>query len=232
MIVRLSKTLLAACALTLAAPAMADPLQDRVLAGMRGTDTADVALTATTSIERSGATTQEIVTRYDPRAPTGRRWTVARFAGRAPTPKENTQVLKAANGTPMPAYARLARWFGAPATRVAQRPGAVTYRFARLPDGALKIGSHDASADTVADVVVNTGGPAPFVERVRFSSARAFRMMMVARVERYAFTSSYALLPDGRAFPTGTDAEIAGSMMGKAGVFRTRTRYTDLRPTR
>ena len=232
MILHPGKTLLATCALTFAVPANADPLQDRVLATMRRTDTADVALTATTSIERSGAATQEIVTRYDPRAATGRRWTVARMNGRAPTAKESTQVLKAANGTPMPSYARLARWFGAPATRVAQRPGAVTYRFARLPAGALKIGSHDASADTVADVVVNTAGPTPFVERVRFGSARPFRMMLVARVERYAFTSSYAPLADGRAFPTGTDAEIAGSMMGKGGMFKTRTRYTDLRPTR
>lgn len=219
-------------ALLVTAPATADPLQDQVLAAMRRTDTGDVAFTATTAIERSGAAAQEIVTRFDPRAAAGQRWTVARIDQRTPTAKERTRVLKAANGTPMPSYARLARWFGAPATRMAQRPGAVTYRFARLPAGVLKIGNHDASADTVADVVVNTGGGTPFVERVRFSSARPFRMMLVARVERYAFTSAYARLADGRAFPTGTDAEIAGTMMGKGGTLKTRTRYTDMRPAR
>lgn len=219
------RALAAIATLSLAAPAAADPLQDQVLAGMRGADTADVAFTSTTTIERTGAAAQEIVTRFDPRAPDGRRWSVVRMNGRAPTAKERTQVLKAANGTPMPSYARLARWFGAPATRVAVRPGQVAYRFARLPAGALKIGRHDASADTSAEVLVNTAGPRPFAEHVRFSSTRPFRMMLVARVARYSFASSYAPLADGRPFPTAVDADMAGAVMGKNGTLRTRTRY-------
>ena len=228
------KPFLSAAALTvsLAGPALADPLQDQVLAAMRRVDTADVAFTSTTAIERTGAKAQEIVTRYDPRAAAGKRWTVVRIDGRAPTAKEATQVLKAANGSPIPTYARLARWFGGAATRVAQTPGSVTYRFARLPAGVLKIGKHDASADTVADAVVNTAGRAPFVERVRLTSSSAFRMMLVAKVERYAFTSSYAPLPDGRPFPSGSDGDMAGSLMGKAGVLKTRTRFGDARATR
>ena len=72
---------------------------------------------------------------------------------------------------------------------------------------------------------MNTGGPAPFVERVHFSSARPFRMMMVARIERFDFFSAYAPLPDGRPFPTGTGGDMAGSLLGKAGTLTTRTRY-------
>ena len=208
-----------------AAPAQADPLQDQLLAQMRRTDTGAVAFTATTRIERTGAAAREIVTRYDPAAPAGRRWRVLRYDGRAPTAKEAADVLKAANAGPLPSYARLARWFGAPATRVAQAADSVTYRFARLPAGALKIGSHDASADTAAEAVVDTSGAVPLVSRVRLTSTQGFRMMLVARVDRYAFTSTYARLPDGRPFPAAVDAEIGGAMMGKGGTLVTRVRY-------
>ena len=208
-----------------AASAAADPLQDQVLAGMRRTDTANVALTATTRIERTGALAREIVTRYDPRGPAGKKWSVLRYDGRAPTAKEAADVAKAANGGPLPAYARLAKWFGAPATRIAERPGSVTYRFARLPAGALKIGNHDASADTIAEAVVDTGGPMPFVRHIRLTSTKGFRMMLVAKVERYTFSSSYALLPDGRPIPTGQDVDLVGAMMGKGGNLSSRTRY-------
>lgn len=224
--------LFAACLLGIATPAIADPLQDQVLSAIRRTDTTDIAFTATTTIERTGAATQEIVTRYDPRGAAGQRWTLVRIGGHAPTPKETKQVLKAANGTPIPAYARLAQWFGGTATRIAQTPGSVTYRFARLPAGVLKLGSHDASADTVADAVVNTAAKTPYVERVHFTSATPFRMMVVARIDRYDFTATYAPLGDGRSFPTGNGGDMAGSLLGKAGTIRTHTRYSDARRAR
>ena len=205
--------------------AMADPLQDQLLARIRATDTSAVALVATTRIERTGAAAQVIVTRYDPHAAAGQRWSIVQVDGRPATAKEAKAILKAANGAPVPGYNRMARWFGAPATRVGERPGSVTYRWARLPAGVVKIGSHDASGDTQAEALVDTSGPVPFVRQVRFTSTTGFRMMLVAKVERYVFTSGYALLPDGRAFPAGQDAEIAGAMMGKAGNLVTRTRY-------
>lgn len=213
--------LIAAGTLLLAAPAAADPLQDQVLAGMRATNTADVAFTSTTRIERTGAAAQTIVTRYDPRAGVGKRWTVVSIDGRAATAKESVRILKAANGSPTPSYARLAQWFGGPATR-----SGTTYRFARLPKDGLKIGNRDASADTAAEAVVNTSGSAPYVELVRFTSLRGFRAMLVAKVDRYVVTSTYARLADGRVFPAGNNAEIGGSMMGKGGTLTTATRYT------
>ncbi len=215
--------IIAAAALLVAAPASADPLQDRVLAGIKATDTGDVGFVQTTRIERTGETAKEIVTLFAPG--TAHRWTVQRVDGRAPTAKEQTDILKATKGSPTPGYARLARWFGARATRVAETPGHVTYRFAGLPKGIVVMGKHDASADTVADAVVNTTGPQPYVERVRFTSSKPFRMMLVAKVERYVATATYAPLADGRVFPTGTDSDVAGSLLGKAGTIRTRSRY-------
>lgn len=214
------------------APAHADLMQDQVLAGLRRADTADVAFTATTRIVRTGASPSEIVTRYDPRAPAGRRWSVARVDGRAPTAKETGQILKAANGTPLPSQAKIAQWFGSPATRIAQTPGTVTYRFAALPPGVVKVGSRDLSADTIADVVVALHGGAPFIERTRFTSTKGFRMMLVAKVDRFAATTSFAPLPDGRPFPASAQVDMGGSIMGKGGTFATLTRYDDLRATR
>ncbi|HEU0043058.1 hypothetical protein [Sphingomonas sp.] len=215
----------AAAALLLAGPALADPLQDQVLAGMRRVDTSDVAFTASTRIQQSGKPAKEVVTRHDPRAPAGRRWSVVSVDGKPATPKEAAQIVKAANGAPPPSYARLARWFGSPATRVAQAPGSVTYRFARLPAGIAKLGNRDMSADTMAEATVDTSGRVPFVERIRFSSTKGFRMMLVAKVDRYVATSTYAPLPDGRIFPAATQVEMVGSMMGKGGTLTTATRY-------
>ena len=218
-----------AALLLAAAPAQADALQDQVLAGMRRGGTADVAFSATTRIVRTGAAASEIVTRYDPAT---RRWTVVRVDGRAPTAKETTQIVKAASSSPLPSHARLAEWFGAPATRVGQAGDSVTYRFAQLPAGTVKIGKRDMSADTVAEAIVNTHGGTPFVERLRFTSTKGFRMMLVAKVDRFALTSTYARLPDGRPFPVVSQVDMSGAIMGKSGTFATSTRYGDLRATR
>ena len=223
---------LVAAAVLVAAPAQADSLQDQVAAGVRAANTADVGFTQTTRVERTGSAAKTYVTRYDPRGPAANRWTLLSVDGRTPTPKETAEVLKSAKASPAPSYARLGKWIGAPATRIAQAPGSVTYRFARLPDGVVKMGSHDGSADTAAEVLVNTSGKMPYVERVRFTSAKPFRMMLVAKVDRYVFTSSYALLPDGRPFPNGVDADMTGSLLGKAGTMTTRTRYADVHAAR
>lgn len=212
---------LAVLPLLIAAPAAADPLQDQLLAGMRATDTANVAFTSTTRIERTGAKPQVIVTRYDPHGAAGKRWSVVSVDGKPPTAKQAAQIAKAANGQPVPSYARLAQWFGGSATRAGS-----TYRFARLPKGGLKVGNRDVAADTAAEATVNTSGPTPFVERVRFTSLKGFRAALVAKVERYTITSTFARLPDGRPFPAGADANIAGSLLGKSGTLATQTRYT------
>lgn len=226
--------LLAAAALIAVAPAGegagADPLQDRVLAGMRATDTRDVAFVQTFRSERTGSAASEIVTRHTPG--TAPPWSVLRVDGRAPTAKERTDILKPATREPTPSYARVARWFGSSARRVAEAPGRVTYRFSGLPKGTIRMGSHDASADTIADAVVNTWGPQPYVERVRFTSAKPFRMMLVAKVEQYVLNSSYAPLADGRVFPVATDSEFSGSMLGKSGSLRARSRFTEMRAGR
>lgn len=218
--------LLAASMLALSAPALADPLQDQLLAGMRATRTGDVAYAATSHFESTQGSPHDTVTRHDGQG----HFVLQSIDGKAPTAKQLAQAAK--RKTPTPTYAELAKWFGAPATRVAGPGGALTYHFARLPKDAVKIGSHDASADCQADAEVATANGQPYVARVRFASTASFRMMLVAKVERFGVTSAYAPLADGRVFPTAIDTRFEGSMMGKSGALTSRTRFTDAHAVR
>jgi hypothetical protein len=216
----------AALGSVVAAPAAADQLQNQLLAEMRATHTDNLAFAMTIRAEQTGNAAQISVLRHDGRGG----WSLESVNGRPPTDKQRKKVAK--SHPPLPSYARLANWFGGPATRVAATPGSVTYRFSRLPAGTVKLGSHDASAETVADAVVDTSGAHPFVSRVRFTSTAPFRMMLVAKVERFTILSSYQRLGDGRVFTAGSDTEFAGSMMGKAGSLTTRVRVSDVHPAR
>ena len=213
-------------------PAFADPLQQQVLAAAKLVSGDDFAFTQTTTAQRSGETGKAFVMRFDPRRPAGARWVLVSADGRAPTAKEAASAAKQSNSGPVPSYSRIARWFGAPATRIATGKDSVTYRFPALPKGTAEIGGHDASHDTVAEATVNTAGTTPFVERVRFTSATPFRMALVVKIERFVFTTTHRLTADGRPVMMEADGDMFGSLLGKAGSFKTKTVYSDVRPAR
>lgn len=206
--------------------AHADTLQQQVLAGARTITAADFSFTQANRFERTGVPATQIVQRYDPRRGASA-WTLVKIDDRAPTAKQVADAAKRSAKAQVPTYARIAEWFGAPATRVATTPTSVTYRFATLPKGTIKMGSHDASANTSVEAVVNTAGRIPFVERARFTSNAPFRMFMVAKVERFVITATHRLLGDGRPVLDATATEFGGSLMGKAQTLKTRTSYTD-----
>ena len=218
---------------TLAVPgvAYADALQQQVLAAAKSVTPADFAFTQSLRIERTGTPAKLVVQRYDPRRGAAG-WTLLKVDDRAPTAKESADSAKNSAKGRVPTYARITEWFGAPATRIATTPTSVTYRFASLPRGAVKMGSHDASPNTSVEAVVNTAGRIPFVERARFTSNAPFRMFVVAKVERFVFTSTNRLTPDGRPVPESTMTEFSGSFMGKAQTMKTAMRYSDLQGVR
>ena len=218
---------------TLAMPALAraDALQQQVLAAAKAVTAADFAFTQANRFERTGTPAKQFVQRYDPRRGASA-WTLVKIDDRAPTAKEIADAAKRSAKAKPPSYARIAEWFGAPATRVATTPTSVTYRFASLPKGAIKMGSYDASANTSVEAVVNTAGRIPFVERARFSSVTPFRMFVVAKVERFVITTTHRLSPDGRPVPEATFTEFAGSLMGSAQTMKTRTVYSDVQAVR
>lgn len=213
-------------------PAFADALQLQVLASARQAEADVYAFTQTTTVQRSSEQPKPYVMRFDPARPPGARWMLISSEGHAPTTKESAGATKQANAAPVPSYARIARWFGAPAVRVATTKDSVTYRFPALPKGTLKIGSHDASADTIAEVIVNTSGKTAFAERIRFISSTPFRMALVAKIERFVFTTTHQLRADGRPVIQQVEGDMSGSLFGKADWFKTRTIYSDIRAAR
>jgi len=125
-----------------------------------------------------------------------------------------------------------AKWIGAPASRTSPGPGYVLYHFARLPAGTLKIGSHDASADTQAEVLVNIKEKMPLVEHVRLKSTKGFRMMLVAAITSILIDQRYRMLPDGHAVPSQAISDMSGSMLGKAGRMQADAAYSDFKAVR
>jgi hypothetical protein len=223
--VKFGHGLLIAAALVPAA-AQADTLQQQVLAAAKSVKTGDFAFTQSVRFERTGAPAKQFVQRYDPRRGVAA-WTLIKIDDRAPTDKERKDSAKMAARGRVPSYAQNADWFGAPATRVATTPTTVTYRFANLPKGAIKMGPFDASANTSVEAVVNTAGRVPFIERARFVSTKSFRMMLVVKVDRFVITATNRLLADGRPVPDTTATEFAGTFMGGAQTLKTRTVFSD-----
>ena len=215
--------------LMLPSPALADALQQQVLAGAKSVSPGDFAFTQNSVFERAGKPPKLFVSHFDPKKPAGSRWTFSKVDGRVPTAKDIAASTKRANSNPVPTYSDIGKWFGAPATRTATNGERVTYHFARLPAGVMKFGNHDASADTSADAIVNTGGKVPFVENVRFISTKPFRMALVAKLERLVITSSNRLMPDGRPVPMLIAFEMRGSLFGKSDGMKTVTNFVDVR---
>jgi hypothetical protein len=207
------------------APVQADALQQQVLAVARSVGPNDFAFTETTRAERTGKPANASVTRHDPRTPA--KWTLLSTDGKPPTAKQSASSARFRAKAKVATYARIAEWFGAPAPRVAATPTHVTYRFVAMPKGALMMGPYDASTNTAVEAVVNAAGRVPYVERARFTSKAAFRMMMVVKVESFIVTATYRLLPDGRPVNDSVMTEFAGSFMGSAQTLRTRTSYSD-----
>ncbi len=225
------KSLVTLIALAGTSTAHADALQQQVLAAAKTVTPRDFAFTQTLHAQRTGKPASNVVQRYDPRRGAAA-WSLVKIDGRAPTAKENADAAKRFAKAQVPTYARISEWFGAPATRIATTPTSVTYRFASLPKGAVKIGRYDASSHTSAEAVVNTAGQTPFVERARYISNTAFRMMLVAKVERFVVVSANRLLPDGRPVPASVVTEFVGSFMGSAQTFKMQMAYSDVQGVR
>lgn len=211
--------------------ASADALQQQVLAVAKSVKPGDFAFSQTVRFERTGAPAKQFVQRYDPRRGAAA-WTLIKVDDRAPTKKEIGDSAKMSARGQVPSYAQIADWFGAPATRIATTPTTVTYRFVNLPKGAIKMGSFDASANTSIEAVVNTAGRVPFVERARFTSNKATRMMMVVKIDSFVINATNRLLPDGRPVSESATTEFIGSFFGKAQTLKTRTVYSDVQPVR
>lgn len=224
------RTPLIAVAMTLAAPAAADPLLDRIVADARMVGPEDFAWTRVSKAEqRSGgeAKTRVSIERYDPSRPAGQRWTLVSVDGKAPTADEAKDYAKAMADAMVPSYGRVAGYFGGGAQRAAAG-GRTVFRASKLPKRALMMNKSDLSASARAEAVVAEGAR-PFVERLDVVTTKPVRMMLVAKIDRMEATSRYKLMPDGRPVLTEQVSDMHGSMMGKSGSMRTVMTYSDHR---
>jgi len=226
------RTLAAAALLSAPVAASADALLDRLLADSRNVAPEDFAWTRTTRSERRGGTDGDasvVVERYDPSKPAAQRWTLVSIDGKPPEPKQLAAYAKSRGDAIVPSYGRIAKYIGG--ARRDEATGRPVYRAAGLPAGSFEINGNDLSKEASVEAVV-ADGPKPYVERMRLVSAKPFRMMLVAKVERVEATSRYKLLPDGRPVVAEQVSEMRGSMMGKSGTMRSVVTYSDHRPVR
>ncbi|MDB5701626.1 MAG: hypothetical protein JWL66_1825 [Sphingomonadales bacterium] len=206
--------------------ARADALQDQVVALAKATRTDMYDFRRTIIIESNVAKGRAVLQQFDPRRPLDDRWVLITVDGRTPTSKE-VEDARNAGRDPFPPYYAVAKWFGAPAMRSETAPGYVTYKFESLLPGTLKFGSHDVSADTKAEALVNIKGNVPFIEELHLASTKGFRMMLVASMGSMTYTMRYRQLPDGNVVPLDAVSDINGSAMGKSGKVHTIATFSD-----
>ena len=214
---------LAALAFATMGAAPADPLLARLLAG------ANAAPPPTLSFDRnvvasetssSGTERHTRVDRWD-----GRAWSVISIDGKPPTPAAAAEALKSMTTANVPGYYRLHPYLAANPLRAADPAGAVTYRLARLPAGTMPIKS--APPDKfAAELSVDASGPVPFVRRARYFASQPFRMMMVAKLDRFEAVSDYRLNAAGRAELVRQVIDMSGAMFGRDGSQHTEFTFT------
>jgi hypothetical protein len=206
--------------------AHADTLQDQVVAIAKATRTDVYDFRRTIVIDSNVAKRKVVLQQFDPRRPSGDQWVLITVDGRTLTSKE-VEDARNAGRDPFPPYFAVSKWFGAPAIRSETAPGYVTYKFESLLPGTLKFGSHDASADTKAEALVNIRGNVPFIEELHLVSTKGFRIMLVASMGSMTYTMRYRQLPDGNVVPLDAVSDINGSAMGKSGQVHTSATFSD-----
>lgn len=214
---------LAVLALAATGAAPADPLLARLLAGANAVPFATLSFDRSTLASETGASGTERHTRVD--RWDGHAWSVLSIDGKPPTPAAATAALKSTSPDNVPGYYRLAAYLAAQPQRVVDATGAVTYRLARLPPGTVAIKS--APPDKfAAELAVDSSGPVPYVRRARYFAPQPFRMMMIARLDRFEATADYRLNAAGQPELVRQVIDVSGALFGRSGSQHTEYGFT------
>jgi hypothetical protein len=210
----------------------ADALQQQIIAQSRAVSPDDYAFTRTArteQIEGDKTETRTIVERYDPSKPAAQRWTLVSVDGRPPNADEQKSFDKEVQKRRVSSYARVATYFGSPATPGTDAQGRTIFKFSSLPKETVMVAGSDVSASSAAEAVVNASGATPFVEHVRFTLTKPTRIKVVAKIDQFQANARYKLHSDGKPVPMEFTSEAVGSMVGKAGRIRTNITFSDVR---
>ncbi len=208
-----------------------DELKQRILAQAQSVSPDDYAFTRTIRSEQtSGGNTEQHVNieKFDPTKLTEARWTLVSVDGAPPsTDALNTFRTDSAKRR-VPGYARLAVYFGTPATASTDSRGRTVFHFTALPKDTVKVMDSDVSQNATADATVSEANGVPFVEQVRIT-LRPMRLKLLFKMERYESTSRYRMGPEGKPLPMEQTSDMFGSGLGKEGRGHTVVTYSDYR---
>ncbi len=215
-----------------AADPAAEALKQRVLEHARTVSVDDFTFTRTArteQIEGEKKTERVVVERFDPAHP--QRWTSVSVDGRPPSAEDLKKLAKDGPKRRTAHYGRVANYFGAPASATTDARGRTVFHFATLPVGTVIVTGVDISPDAKCEATVDSTGPVPFVEQVRFTLTKPVRVKVVAKLEKFEATSRYRMMPNGKPVPTEHISNAYGSLLGKQGHVRSTLTYTDHRAT-
>ena len=213
---------LAALALVAAAPAM-DPLQSRLVAEAGAVQPAALAFTRKVTATQTDGTKTETklrVDRWD-----GKQWTLVSEDGKPPSAEAAASFRKEAAGRPVGGYYRLAHFLAKPAVRGTDAQGNTVFKIAKLPPGSVDI-SGDRSDKFVGEATVSGSGPDSYIRRLHLYAPAPFRLMIIARIDRYDIVNEYAPGRSGRPELVRQVQQYSGSRPGESGTVRTETVYS------
>ena len=220
-----------AAKLSSAADSGAEALKQRVLEHARTVSADDYTFTRTArteQIEGDKKTERVVVERFDPAHP--QRWTLISVDGRPPNAEELKKMAKDGPKRRTAHYGRVAAYFGAPAPATVDARGRPVFHFGTLPTGTVVVTGVDISANSKCEATVDTSGPVPFVEQVRFTLTKPVRIKVVAKLEKFEATSRYRMMSNGKPVPIEHVSNAYGSLLGKQGHVRSVLTYTDHQP--
>lgn len=218
---------LALLALTAAGPPPADPMLAQIVAGARAVPPSSIAFERSVrTVAQEGTAAPETQVRTD--RWDGKQLTPLTIGGKPATPEDVARIRKAAAARPLAGYHRIADYLGRGARRSTDAQGRTVYRVEGLPKGSIDVGK-DISANVVAEALVDTSGPVPFVSRLRMVLSKPLSFFLVAKLDTFEVINDYRLGPGGRPALVRQTQSLAGAQMGKAGSTRTETTYSPIR---
>lgn len=208
-----------------------DELKQRVLVLAQSVSPDDYAFTRTIHSEQiSGGNVEKHVNveKYDPAKPGEGRWAIVSVDGASPSADELKTFRTEAAKRRVPGYARLAGYFGTPATASTDARGRTVFHFTALPKETVKVMDTDLSQSATADATVSEANGVPFAEQVHITIGLT-RLKLLFKMERFESIARYRVGPEGKPLLMEQTSDMSGSGMGKEGRAHTVSTYSDYR---
>ena len=208
-----------------------DELRQRILTQAQSASPDDLAFTRTVHNEQTsnGKTEKHVnIEKFDPTKPADARWMLVSVDGAPPTADALKSFRTEAAKRRVHGYARLAGYFGSPATASTDSRGRTVFHFAALPKDTVKVMDSDVSQNATVDASVSDANGVPFAEQIHLT-VRPVRIKLVMKLERYESTARYRIGPEGKPLLIEQTVDMTGSGMGQEGQAHTVVTYSDYR---